>query len=728
MKTVKQLLRQPLKTVIGIVFMTLAAAVVCLCVGQAVAAHVTKETLDQRFSTVAIPLVQKSLEGDVDTDSFLMDEELVAWLDRMAEAYPQIVRGVAKHGILSAYIPELNPYIPDAKEYGVQKTLNPAYTEFQASPYAMPNSCAMLVITLEEIEEPYALWDTVEYEPFRLTEKDFINRSDYLEYLNTLKYATVQTGYQAKLVGTVTGVVALADGHRDPVGMRAQLTLQLPTLEAFEELDLEPGGQYIVYGMDYVDTHRQLIGTMESVGAYDYYDFTRMENFDPELLYILTPEQVEETQGVIVAKYDYISLTQYYYEKLNAISMTLDGVASLVRFEEIRDEDGYLVDVVDKTEFTVTDGNGKTVTLSEEEYDQRYETPKIAPLEGSVEDFLTSEEGALWKSALECTEINNHAFTVIGVDRLNYLAEFSLQYAKIVQGRDFTADELESGARVCLVQEALATAQGMEVGDTVTLSFYSTDRSLPYQSFREDGKGILNPTASFYFATTPFTETAEYTIVGFYQDESWPDVEENPYGFSANTVFVPKSSVQTPMEESESIVLNTVVLENGMLEEFHELVLASGFGGRLRYNDQNYGTIAANFHNYETLGRQVLVIGAVIYTVLLALFLLLYPGSVRKNIRTMQSFGAGFFRRFGYVLTSSLAIVIPASLLGGWVGSLLWDEMVAALQTTAESAVALQIEPGMLAGVAGAQLLAALVLSIFVALFVAAPTGISRRK
>ena len=39
MKTVKQLIRQPLKTLLGVVLMTLAVAVLCICVGQSLAVH-----------------------------------------------------------------------------------------------------------------------------------------------------------------------------------------------------------------------------------------------------------------------------------------------------------------------------------------------------------------------------------------------------------------------------------------------------------------------------------------------------------------------------------------------------------------------------------------------------------------------------------------------------------------------------------------------------------------
>lgn len=38
MKSIKQTLRQPLKTLTGIILMTLAASILCVCVGQALAA------------------------------------------------------------------------------------------------------------------------------------------------------------------------------------------------------------------------------------------------------------------------------------------------------------------------------------------------------------------------------------------------------------------------------------------------------------------------------------------------------------------------------------------------------------------------------------------------------------------------------------------------------------------------------------------------------------------
>ena len=62
--------------------------------------------------------------------------------------------------------------------------------------------------------------------------------------------------YTLELTGVVTRAVSLEEGHRDPAGRIARLSITLPTLEALEELELETGENYLVYGMDYVDLYQ----------------------------------------------------------------------------------------------------------------------------------------------------------------------------------------------------------------------------------------------------------------------------------------------------------------------------------------------------------------------------------------------------------------------------------------------------------------------------------------
>lgn len=737
MKAMKQLLRQPLKTCVGVILMTLAAAIVYLCVGQALAARSTKDTLNKQFTTVGIPTVQEDLDGNVNATSFQIEDEFLAWQQKMAEQHPDIVKLVTQHGTLSAYIPELLPM------NATQEKRLPYYSFYQRYQYqpeheVMPYTCAMLVITLEEVGKPEPVRRTYAVE--NVSPEDFDSMSDYYTWIienPDVELESVIEGYSIKLSGTVTDVVSLAEGYRDPVGRVARLTYTVPILEEAEALELVPGERYIVYGMDYTDEHWKLISAKNYTGELDYLD---LENYDPELFRFLTQEELDENAGwaegfpeemgyrkYLYAAYDTLFLTELEYLQLNAISMTLATPVPLIEYEDIRDEQtGYLLELRPKTEVTYTDFHGETVTYSFEDYTDRYRIPTIARLDSTVEAFLNSPEGKIWKDALSVSSINNHAFLTVGMDKMDYLGDFSLQRSQIVEGRDFSQEELENGSRVCILHDAVALASGISIGDTITLNLYSTDYGLPYQQ----EEGLLNPAAAFYFGTSPMGEGAEYTVVGLWHGQRlWPDIANvSEYAFSPNTVFIPKASVKTPMQYGSSILFNTLVLQNGEIEEFHELAMNSGYAGRFKYNDQGYSVIAANFHNYETLARQMLAVGMVIYTVLLGLFLLFYPGSQKRSVFLMQSFGANFPSRFRFVCISSLGIVIPGSIMGGALGNLLWNYVVAALQTTAESAVALQIQPGVLAMLALVQMVFAVTATVIVSCLVAASKGLLSRR
>ena len=737
MKAMKQLLRQPLKTCVGVILMTLAAAIVYLCVGQALAARSTKDTLNKQFTTVGIPTVQEDLDGNVNASSFQIEDEFLAWQQKMAEQHPDIVKLVTQHGTLSAYIPELLPMNATQEKRSPYHAFYQRY-QYQPEHEVMPYTCAMLVITLEEVSEPEPVRRTYAVE--NVSPEDFDSMSDYYTWIienPDVELESVIEGYSIKLSGTVTDVVSLAEGYRDPVGRVARLTYTVPTLEEAEALNLIPGEQYIVYGMDYTDEHWKLISAKNSTGELDYLD---LENYDPQLFRFLTQEELDENAGwaegfpeemgyrkYLYAAYDTLFLTELEYLQLNAISMTLATPVPLIEYEDIRDEQtGYLLELRPKTEVTYTDFHGETVTYSFEDYTDRYRIPTIARLDSTVEAFLNSPEGKIWKDALSVSSINNHAFLTVGMDKMDYLGDFSLQRSQIVEGRDFSQEELENGSRVCILHDAVALASGISIGDAITLNLYSTDYGLPYQQ----EEGLLNPAAAFYFGTSPMGEAAEYTVVGLWHGQRlWPDIANvSEYAFSPNTVFVPKASVKTPMQYGSSILFNTLVLQNGEIEEFHELAMNSGYAGRFKYNDQGYSVIAANFHNYETLARQMLAVGMVIYAVLLGLFLLFYPGSQKRSVFLMQSFGANFPSRFRFVCISSLGIVIPGSIMGGALGNLLWNYVVAALQTTAEFAVALQIQPGVLAMLALVHMVFAVTATVIVSCLIAASKGLLSRR
>ena len=77
MKTIKQLLRQPLKTAIGIVIVALAFAILVTCVGQYASTWLTKENMSYNYDTIALISFDALMErhGSIVTHHTQLPEE-----------------------------------------------------------------------------------------------------------------------------------------------------------------------------------------------------------------------------------------------------------------------------------------------------------------------------------------------------------------------------------------------------------------------------------------------------------------------------------------------------------------------------------------------------------------------------------------------------------------------------------------------------------------------------
>ena len=114
------------------------------------------------------------------------------------------------------------------------------------------------------------------------------------------------------------------------------------------------------------------------------------------------------------------------------------------------------------------------------------------------------------------------------------MAQFAIEDAMLSEGRSFTQQEYDRGSRVCVISEALAAANGISVGDSISLGFYERDENIPYQPFAK----TANPSAAYYSPQLGFAAEEEaYEVVGIYrQKNAWT---EDEYAFTPNTIFVP---------------------------------------------------------------------------------------------------------------------------------------------------------------------------------------------
>lgn len=662
MKPIRQLLRQPIKTLSGIILVALAVATLCVCVGQATVASNMQNNLEEICSSYAL-LTQESLQPGQNHTG----EEVLDWLYEIAREYPDIVEGINSPGLASAYIPALTGDQYTAHFYPMNLE-NPriAQTGMSTDKDRNNQTHVMLEINLEEIGE-----------------------------ISPALYGDV-SAVSVELTGTVVSVLGLQEGYNDPIGYTARMTLVMPDPQAVEALALEVGQRYLVYGMDYTDLDWQLRMNVAEYGhglsAETAYDPPRIEYFDPENM-VYFPEDYIEKMG-------WKELEEYnigYYEHMQ----TLDNGKQILRGVHLTNLDMLKYRSV---RFTLADLHALDETVPE-----TYETPTIVRLDGTAEEFLSGEEGALWQRYLEYTQINNHSFPVMGVDDLMVTGSFATQETVITAGRQFTQEETQTGAKVCVISEELAQYSGVTVGDTITLHYYSIDRQDPHQQFVSDGEGTVNPMAYRYGPGTEMAEGEAYTVVGIYDKNPAWEGAASLYDFRVNTVFAPKTAVSGEMDYADSGVFLSVALRNGEAEAFTAIALRDGMSEMFRIGDQNYDSMKTNLHDYQQMARNARIIGVVIYSILLALFLVFYPAMQRQTLSTMGKIGANGFAMLRFMTVNSLGILIPGTAAGLGLTTVLWDRIVGFLTDASRTTLDLALDPGVVLAIAGAQLALALV-------------------
>lgn len=733
MKAIKQLLRQPIKAAAGILLIAIAVAALCVCAGQSMAARETEERLNQSYLTLAFP---KSDTGGIQSQ----------WLDSYAREHPEVVKEVSRIGLASAYIPGL--------------TIDNWTQHWHKPLVTMPNlftpyDTAILEITLTDIGEIKDATQTYAKDENGVYILDENGVPIPIEFYGTS--VTVQ------LTGKVERAVALEEGYPDPTGFTVHISLTMDTQRTLDALDLEIGERYLVYGTNYVDTDWQLrhrasqimtwnkdtelpewdLDTFEGIYDYDsyeqdgitYYTYWTRDEYGAldEVITVDNLADVPSTGFKCKIGDLYHGMTLSDLELFRSVTMTCRRNSHLPNTSVYQTADGeWVCEVTD--EISYVDQYGHTVIISRDEKARLYQAPTIARLTGSAEDFLASEDGALWAEALHNVQVNNHAFAFLGVDNLGYIENFDRGEAQIIQGRDFSAEELKTSARVCVISKQLAEANGLTVGDTIEPQFYDPDMGLKYQ-LSMSNNGFL-PKPLYYFAnTTQLQEAQSYTIVGIYeQNDPTPSLFDqfgervNPYGFTSNTIFAPKGSIEAAMYNREAWIYKTVVIHNGSLEEFQLAAIEVGLGEEFQYTDNGYSAVEGSLETYRENADRALAVGMTVYGILLLLFLLLFPAREGNVLLTMEALGAERSRRIGYMLNSSLGLLIPGTILGAGVGMLLWDKVAAALSENGAAMLDIRMNARSMTAVAVMQLVIALIFVLLLAVHATKNKNLYQRK
>lgn len=619
MNVLRQLLRQPVRTLALLLLLTAASAFLCLNFGVMLSARATANELESQFHTIALPNAGKERSGNLYQDVLTPADWEQIYL--LPETCPSVER-LYQQTFVSAWSPELTTLV-SAQEDG-------RYSWSLDKPY----HAAAFVVTITDLEDGS-------------TEDDLSHGSTRWE-----------------ITAKVEETVLLHPGYTP----RAKLHISYSTAssEDAETAALKVGGRYLVYG-SYIDSELRLRTSL----AGDFNCGTDEINWDN-----ITDEGVEEfkeetrRQGYGDASLDEIAA--WYRDALNGRERTLtkndlDQIGSGRLIVQNRGAqlsgDVCLFDI---------DGSPNGISAAE-----ALSTATISPLDTDVEHFLSRPENRLWVTTLSQAGICQQCAPVIGTDLLEGIYLFQQKDAVIVDGGSFSEEDYRSGAKKCLISEQMALASGLSVGDAIDLSFYwGAEPSSGIDDIEADLGGLGNPAAQEYCAAVGFAGEAEpYTIAGVYRLSSLWDTF--PYAFSPNTVFAPNKALPENRYHVRHGNFVTLALKNGEVGAVKEA--ASGLGlpdNALVYFDSGYLEFSDTLRSFQENASRLFAVACMTWLAIMLVYLALFVRHQRRTAGLMLSLGSGKRRAEDFVFSISILPVLLASLTGAGIGALMMNTTV----------------------------------------------------
>lgn len=313
--------------------------------------------------------------------------------------------------------------------------------------------------------------------------------------------------------------------------------------------------------------------------------------------------------------------------------------------------------------------------------------PVVSELNTSLEAFWSTEVGQLWKdTVLIKEEIVNHSLGVVGTDCLDSIYMFNTGEAPWVEGGSFSDQNYANGDKVCVISEELAKQNDLSVGDKLPLQIYPADYFY----------GTLMSSSSHYPDTydpyAGFSDEGEWEIVGIYSSPYRMYEEEGFHDIHPNTVFLPKSSLMgtydDPLQYDSTVPPDirqlSFILPTGGEETFLAEAASLGYspdaftvynGGRTEGEAAALAlqeSVTAWQNDLLSLIKPLPVIAIV----LLAVIMLLFSLTKKKEIGILYSFETRRGTLFGHVFLQFMIICIPALLLSVLLTRVLWSTVM----------------------------------------------------
>lgn len=327
--------------------------------------------------------------------------------------------------------------------------------------------------------------------------------------------------------------------------------------------------------------------------------------------------------------------------------------------------------------------------------------------------YIASPEDVQWlEEAVRMAEMNNRMLRLNCINDLNRLRWFYNGMATIVEGRSFTQEEIDSGAQVCIISRALADANGLHVGDTITMNANQpmVNRSLwAAEDMLSESYGFVNlhdfPGDDL---TDPRGVDVTLEIVGVYSAPLYKNTIDE---FTPNTVFAPYDAVQLEYNRLMyrlPVHTQNLILHNGQGEAFLQAVRDAG------YPDGLYTVEVTNYPEVEKVlalmaadSVTLMAVSAAVGVLMLVIILALYARSWRKENAVLAMLGTGRLRIAGRMLLCCALLVFAGCGLalaavagaGGYISAALNEVYIGSSMDFSAIRVGAFSEEGMTVGV-----------------------------
>ena len=367
----------------------------------------------------------------------------------------------------------------------------------------------------------------------------------------------------------------------------------------------------------------------------------------------------------------------------------LDYVDHILYMSELTKEEDYLVSTPKEKVSVVSNKIAKEAALyyGGPSYYFRsaeaYALPAAQLWRGDPGAFFEETPHEIWRQYRDAWEAQQHSLPVVGTERLEAMYSFMADRAWILDGRSFTEEEYEQGAKVLVIPQRLADLNHLKVGDSISLIQFIPDFSDRLELGKDNigmwpGSYYNNPSVDYLHLSQDYgTEQEEFTIVGTY--ELLSDWAYGPYDFGPNTLLMPKKAQiagafgEIQEEEGDRDIygmLLTVELVNGKMDAFMAQIEDSDYDTQFFAVERGFEGVQKNLAGMRSSMLRLLLLSAFGWGIFVILYLLMYQGSEKKTIGTMRSLGETRSRTSGYLFGGGWLIVFLGVLLGAVAGAL----------------------------------------------------------